>query len=553
MAFPNKYPGTCSTCATRVAAGDGMTDKVKGAWLVYCADHAPAKPAPAAPVIVDKFAPLAPGVVPFDHQRDGVEWLKRRGRKGGILADDMGLGKTMQTLTAIPVDADGVRYPVVVLCPAIAKTVWQREAARFAPDLKVTPLSGRGSFRWPGKGEAVVTNFDILPDVVEGENGFPALPPDLLASLPDNVVLVIDEAHKIKSWSSKRTKAARAIAFACRNRGGRVFLLTGTPLTNDPRETWSLLVAAGLQYETFRGEFDRAMNLAGGHRGRYGWEFSAGEIKPGFAESLKTVMLRRRKDEVLSLPPKRHETHTVHIDRCKEADALVVALRGKGINLANATTTLAAIGSVGFEQMSRAREALARAKTSTAIDLAQSWIEDGEQVIVFSAHLAPVQACATLTGVAVITGDTPNDERARIETDFQAGKIRCIAATIKAAGVALTLTAASRVLFVDKAWTPADNEQAEDRAYRIGQTKSVLITTLEADHELDSRINVLLAHKQDMIDGVVEAARVQDGQHVALPADYEHVALPVVDEAERVALPLAPPALPDFSDLPFAL
>jgi len=109
------------------------------------------------------------------------------------------------------------------------------------------------------------------------------------------------------------------------------------------------------------------------------------------------------------------------------------------------------------------------------------------------------------------------------------------------------------VLFVDKAWTPADNEQAEDRAYRIGQTKSVLITTLEADHELDSRINVLLAHKQGMIDGVVEAARVQEGERVALPADYEHVALPVVDEAERVALPIAPPALPDFSDLPFAL
>jgi len=549
MAFPNKYPGTCITCATRVASGDGVTVKGNGGmWLVYCGAHAPAKAPPAAPVIADKFAPLAPGVVPFDHQRDGVEWLKRRGRKGGILADDMGLGKTMQTLTAIPVDADGVRYPVVVLCPAIAKTVWQREARTFAPDLKVTPLAGRGSFRWPAKGEAVVTNFDILPDVVEGENGFPALPPDLLAVLPDNVVLVIDEAHKIKSWSSKRTKAARAIAFACRKQGGRVFLLTGTPLTNDPRETYSLLVAAGLQFETFKGEFDRSMRLAGGHRGRFGWEFSPHGIAPAFADALKPVMLRRRKDEVLNLPPKRYESITVEIDRCKAADAVVDLLRIKGVDLGNAPLTLEMMGKldIGFEQMSKAREALARAKTPAAIDLAQSWIEDGEQVIVFSAHLAPVQACATLTGVAVITGDTPNDERARIETDFQAGKIRCIAATIKAAGVALTLTAASRVLFVDKAWTPADNEQAEDRAYRIGQTKSVLITTLEADHELDSRINVLLAHKQGMIDGVVEAARVQEGERVVMP-------VVVVVEAERVALPIAPPALPDFSDLPFAL
>jgi len=548
MAFPNKYPGSCARCAIRVAAGDGMTDKVNGAWVVYCAEHAPAKRAPAASVVADRFAPLAAGVTPYAHQHDGIEWMKRRGRKGGILADDMGLGKTMQSLASIPVDVDGVRYPTVILCPAVAKTVWKREAARFAPDLKVAPLAGKGSFRWPAKGEAVCTNFDILPDTVEGENGFPTLTEALLSTLPDNVVLVVDEAHKIKSWSSKRTKAARAIAFACRKKGGRVFLLTGTPLTNDPRETYSLLVAAGLQFETFRGEFDRAMGLAGGRRGRYGWEFSPHGIAPAFADALKAVMLRRRKDEVLNLPPKRYESHTVEIDRCKEADAFVDLLRTKGVDLGNAATTLESMGSVGFEQMSRAREALARAKTPAAIDLAQSWTEDGEQVIVFSAHLAPVQACATLTGFATITGDTPNDERARIEADFQAGKLRGIAATIKAAGVALTLTAATRVLFVDKAWTPADNEQAEDRAYRIGQTKSVMVTTLEADHALDERINVLLAHKQSMIDGVVEAARVKQGERVALPpvVEAERVALPVVAEVERVALP-------DFSDLPFAL
>jgi SNF2 family DNA or RNA helicase len=545
MPFPNRYPGNCTRCGVRVLANDGMTDKVGGAWLVYCADHAPnVVKREAAPVVADRFAALPAGVVPFPHQHDGVEWMQRRGRKGGILADDMGLGKTMQTLTSIPVDADGVRYPVVIICPAVAKTVWKREAARFAPDLKVEALAGRGSFRWPAKGEAVVTNFDILPDTVEGAGGFPALPEALLSTLPANLVVVVDEAHKVKSWSSKRTKAVRAIAFAARKSSGRVFLLTGTPLTNDPRETYSLLVAAGLQFETFRGEFDRAMNLAGGRKGRYGWEFN-GQVQSGFADALKPVMLRRRKDEVLSLPPKRYETHTVEIDRCKEADAFVDLLRMKGVDLGNAATTLESIGKVGFEQMSRAREALARAKTPTAIDLAKSWVEDGEQIIVFSAHLAPVQACATLEGFATITGDTPNDERADIEARFQRGEIRGIAATIKAAGVALTLTAATRVLFVDKAWTPADNEQAEDRAYRIGQTKSVLITTLEADHALDGRINVLLAHKQDLIDGAIEAARVKQGERVVLP--------PVAPAPAPAPVAPVVVTLPDFSDLPFAL
>ena len=120
-----------------------------------------------------------------------------------------------------------------------------------------------------------------------------------------------------------------------------------------------------------------------------------------------------------------------------------------------------------------------------------------------------------------------------------------------AVGFGVNIQAANHVVHFTRTWNPAKEDQATDRAYRIGQTKSVRITTLEADHELDSRINVLLAHKQDMIDGVVEAARVKQGERVALPvvAEVERVALPVVAEVERVALPV----LPDFSDLPFAL
>jgi hypothetical protein len=78
MPFPNKYPGNCARCGVRVAAGDGLTDKVNGAWLVYCADHAPS-PKQAAPVVADRFAPRPAGVTPYPHQHDGVEWLKRRG------------------------------------------------------------------------------------------------------------------------------------------------------------------------------------------------------------------------------------------------------------------------------------------------------------------------------------------------------------------------------------------------------------------------------------------------------------------------------------------
>ncbi len=562
MAFPNKYAGSCDNCGARVAVAAGMTDKVGGRWIVYCGAHAPTKAKPketavaaviAAP-FADLFADLPTAVKLYDHQKDGIGWMRGRGLLGGILADDMGLGKTLQALAAIPVGANGKRLPTVVVCPAVAKLVWQREAAKFAPDLKVTVLTGKGSFRWPVAGEAVVTNFEIMPPVEKrGDDKFATLDPQVEAAMPDGLVLIVDEAHKVKNWAAQRTQSMRAVSFACRKRHGRVFLLTGTPLTNDPTETYSLLVAGGLQFETFKGDKDAAMRLAGGWRGRYGWEFNANAISGDFAAALKPVMLRRRKDEVLNLPPKRRETLPCEIGPCHEADVLVQKFMAAGVDVKDPYMTLKKMGdTIGFEQMSRAREALARAKTKAATELAKSWTEDGEQIIVFSAHLAPVEACGTLAGFATITGDTSTDERARIEADFQAGKIKGIAATIKAAGVALTLTAATRVLFVDLAWTPADNEQAEDRAYRIGQTKSVLITTLVANHDLDERIAVLLAHKQDLIDGAIETARVKQGEAVVMPvaAAPAPIAAPVDDEPVTAA-PVAPVVVDTFADLMF--
>jgi SWI/SNF-related matrix-associated actin-dependent regulator 1 of chromatin subfamily A len=536
----NKYPGMCVKCGAQVRAEQGTTERNPETrrYEVFCQTHSAA---PVAPIVLpqERYRSFPSSVSPYPHQVEGIAWLKARGARGGILADDMGLGKTMQNLMALPVDA-----PVVIVCPSVAKLVWVREAKKFAPDLKIEVLEGRNSFRWPAPGEAVVTNFEILPKTVTDIQGFPVLDAATLATMPAGLFLIVDEAHKVKNWQAQRTKSLRALSFACRKKAGRVWLNTGTPITNDPTEAYSMLVAGGLQFETFKGNRNAALSLAGGTPGEYGgWEFN-GVIRPEFAERLRPVMLRRRKDEVLDLPPKRYEEIPCTVGRVKEADAVVEALRKKGVDLGEPNLTLNVFGNVAFEQMSSAREALARAKTPVAVEMAKSWVEDGEQVLVFSAHLAPVQACATLENFAVITGDTSIAERSRIEADFQAGKIRGIAATIKAAGVALTLTAATRVLFVDLAWTPADNEQAEDRAYRIGQTKSVLISTLVSNHSLDGRISALLGRKQEFINRIVEAARVKPGEQVSMPAPGQPVRpAPVV--------PVVVEPVDDFADLPF--
>ena len=169
----------------------------------------------------------------YPFQKTGMTWLSSR--HGALMADEMGLGKTVQTLMALPDLA-----PVLVVCPAVAKGVWKREAALWRPEYKVTVLSGRGSFRWPAKGEILVTNYDILGvrDDTDKKEVFDACPKGL--------VLVGDEIHATKNSKALRTKAWRSIAVATQKAGGHVWGLSGTPLLNRGPELWAVLQSLGL-------------------------------------------------------------------------------------------------------------------------------------------------------------------------------------------------------------------------------------------------------------------------------------------------------------------
>jgi SWI/SNF-related matrix-associated actin-dependent regulator 1 of chromatin subfamily A len=499
----------------------------------------PAAAAPTLPPIA-----LPDGVVLYPHQQQGIDFLRLRAREGksSLLADDMGLGKTAQTLLSLP---DGA--PVLVVCPKIAKGVWSRETRKFRPAFSVATLEGRGSFRWPKAGEIVVVNFDVLPKAEKrGGDAFATLDPSL-GKAPQGLVVVVDEAHKAKNAKAQRSTNLRAITHAAREAKGHAILLTGTPLLNKPQEVWSILVAGNLHREAFSSlahgyadVFPAAMRAAGGEEGRYGWEFSPSRVSPAFGECLRRVSLRRTKDEVLNLPAKRFETLSVEVDGVGIADTLLRKAAAAGIDLDHAD--LAKLrGSLDFEMLSAAREAMARAKIPALLDLVEDCEEQEEPVLVFSAHRAPVEACGKREGWATITGTTSTDERARIEADFQAGKLRGVAATIAAAGVALTLTRASRVIFCDLSWTPADNDQACDRAYRIGQTKSILVTTLVADHKLDERIHALLAFKASLNNATVEV--VANTAPILPEAPVAPAAPKVTIRREAVE--------DDFSDLPF--
>lgn len=440
----------------------------------------------------------ARGLALFSHQVDGIRWLA--GRTSAILADEMGLGKSAQTLLAAP-----DRAPVVVVCPAVAKGVWRTETARWRPDLQATVLAGRGSFRWPAQGEIVVLNYDILPAEDKIPEGVPA-----------GVVLIADECHNVKSPKALRTKRFRAMVGRALANSGRVYQLSGTPLLNRPMELYTILGNGGpsLLRESYRDWNGFVAAFRGRReqvaRGVYAWEFDG--PAPGdmtAAQALARVMLRRRKTDVLDLPERivqRIEVNDVDRSVYSLCDSVLSAIEARGMELEEVVTRATGGGMPGFEDISRMRAACAAAKIPHAIALVEECEEAGEPVVVASAHRAPIDAIGSRPGWAAITGDTAASNRARIEAEFQAGRLRGIAMTIQAGGVAITLTRASRMILVDLAWTPGINAQAEDRIHRIGQKHTCHYMHLVLQHPLEARIWELIRSKRDLVDRTVEAA-----------------------------------------------
>jgi intein/homing endonuclease len=288
---------------------------------------------------------------------------------------------------------------------------------------------------------------------------------------------------------------------------------SGTPMKNSPPELYSVLQAADLARDAF-GSYNEFVRLFNGRKTRFGMDW--GQPRPEVGERMKRVMLRRLKQDVLKdLPPKQYGQIPVEIDAetARAADEVIAMLTSQGVDLdAAIEQAINTRSGVGFEMMSRVRAMLATAKIGAMIAIIEEAEHNEEPLLVFSAHRAPIDLLSQRPGWATITGDTPAAERTRIENDFQAGRYLGVAATIAAAGVAITLTRASHEIFVDRAWSPSDNEQAEDRAHRHGQTRGLLVQTLVAEHALDERVHELLMQKQKLIAGAIETAVRREGE-----------------------------------------
>lgn len=449
----------------------------------------------------------------FLHQEDGVRFLNSR--KSALLLDGTGTGKTAQAACSIPLD----RPPVLIICPAIVKTVWQRELATWRPDLdRIAILKGRDSFRYPLPGEVVITNYDILPDA-QRRDGRAYMIDEKHGRPSRDTVLIFDEIHRVKgrkggrggSGGVKRARGAYAIAREVNRAFGCVWGLTGTPLMNHPGELWNLCGIIGVQSEAFT-DWPTYLRLFGvdpkvkkNFFGGIPWN----DPLPEVALRLQRVALRRTLESVMpNMPPIRIQDIDIDIDKAteKQCDKAMQELSRIGVSLEHAMEMSLDTKDRGilFQELARARVMLAVAKVPHALEIIEEYEEEKEPLLVFCCIRAPIDILKERAGWGTITGSVVGKKRQEMIDAMQAGELLGLGITIKAGGEGITLTRASTSLFIDLEWTPAANSQAIARIRRIGQTRPQLIKRLIANHELDRKITAILDSKQALIDATIE-------------------------------------------------
>jgi SNF2 family DNA or RNA helicase len=460
---------------------------------------------------VEKAAPATLNATLRPYQERGLAWLSTMGSLGlgACLADDMGLGKTIQLLAFLlerveSAPRDG--RPALLVAPTSVVGNWEREIQRFAPSLTVTPHYGANRARSAGEfpnapGALVITTYGLLRRDA-----------DLLKSVGWSVI-ALDEAQNIKNAASATARTARALT------GSHRFALTGTPVENRLAELWSILEFAnpGIlgPLEKFRREYALPIE-------RYSNEAAATRLR----RIVSPFILRRLKSDsaiVRDLPPKNEmkvictltrEQATLYkavvdeeMRRIEKADGM--ERRGRVLALLTFTKQIC---NHPAQYLSEKGPLPARSGKLTRItEMLEEAVSAGDKALVFTqfremgdrltAHLAESLGCE----VVYLHGGTPKRARDEMVRRFQEEPHgpRVFVLSVKAGGTGLNLTAASHVFHYDRWWNPAVEDQATDRAYRIGQTRAVQVHKLVCAGTVEEKIDRLLEQKRDLASKVV--------------------------------------------------
>ena len=457
------------------------------------------------------------------YQRTGFKWLSMLAALGfgGILADDMGLGKTVQVIALLQArkeakEADApaagglgatsalVAPPAdaasLVVCPASLVYNWLAEIERFAPELDAIAVVGSAAARKAliadaGAHDVLVTSYDLMKRDIE-----------TYASGKFDVV-VLDEAHYIKNHVTKSAKSAKRLPAQVR------FALTGTPIENRLSELWSIFdfLMPGIlgSNESFSRRFTKP--IEGGQEGA--------------AERLRKLVspfiLRRLKGDVLTDLPDKNESIVYAVmegeqDKLYKANADRLALTlSKQLPEEFAHNKIAILA-----ELTRLRQLCCdphlvydnytqeSAKLETCMELVAQAVEGGHKILLFSQFTTMLDIIAERLGkerlgYLMLTGATSKEERVRLVREFQEGGAPVFLISLKAGGVGLNLTAADIVIHFDPWWNLAAQNQATDRAHRIGQTRDVSVFKLIAKNTIEEKIVKMQEAKRDLAESVI--------------------------------------------------
>ncbi|WP_327122394.1 SNF2-related protein [Streptomyces sp. NBC_01341] len=455
----------------------------------------------------DATLPAPPGLDATlrDYQLRGLAWLDRMTSLGlgGCLADDMGLGKTI-TVIALHLHRAHAA-PTLVVCPASLLGNWHREITRFAPGVPVRRFHGADRTLAGPDGGFVLTTYGTMRSSAEQ-----------LAGHTWGLV-VADEAQHVKNPHSSTARALRTIPAPAR------VALTGTPVENNLSELWALLdwTTPGLlgPLKAFRSRHARIVENTGTAAG-----LGNEEAVERLSRLVRPFLLRRKKSDpgiAPELPPKTETDHPVFLTR-EQATLYEAAVREtmafieQSEGIARRGLIMKLLGSLKqicnhpaqYLKEEPTRLAGRSGKLALLDELLDTILSEDGSVLVFTQYVSMARLLAAhLASRAIpsqlLHGGTPVPERELMVDRFQSAEVPVFLLSLKAAGTGLNLTRAAHVIHYDRWWNPAVEEQATDRAYRIGQTQPVQVHRLIAEGTVEDRIGELLESKRALADAVL--------------------------------------------------
>lgn len=438
-----------------------------------------------------------------DYQMEGFSWLFRLAHwgVGACLADQMGLGKTVQALAVILKHAH--EGPTLIVAPTSVCMNWVSEAQRFAPTLNIIQFGGSDRQQLLSG----LQPFDMLVC------SYGLLQQEELSQMLSQVqwqTIVLDEAQAIKNMTTKRSQAAMNL------KGNFKLITTGTPIENHLGELWNLFrfINPGLlgSFESFNQRFAIPIE-----------KFQDKQARSKLKKLIQPFLLRRMKNQVLEELPNRTEI-LLHVELSREEMAFYEALRREAVS--KLTESEATAGQKHLQvlaEIMKLRRAccnpslvmpdtqLSSSKLQLFSEVLGDLLENRHKALVFSQfvdHLHIIRNYLDEQGInyQYLDGSTPAPERKKRVDAFQAGSGDVFLISLKAGGTGLNLTAADYVIHMDPWWNPAVEDQASDRAHRIGQQRPVTIYRLVAKDTIEDKIVDLHHHKRDLADSLLEGA-----------------------------------------------